>query len=66
MRAPEADALLRTKIASLASLYDRFAHALDPFEPERDEAERMFMQEIATWYDSLESQSLRCKNFDGR
>ena len=53
-----ADALLtsasKEQIAALARLYDRFAHALDPFSPERDEAERVFMQDVAEWYDSLQ------------
>jgi tetrahydromethanopterin S-methyltransferase subunit B len=53
-----ADALVeraidKEQIKSLATLYDRFAHALDPFSPQRDEAERVFMQEVAGIYDSL-------------
>ena len=52
------DALLaeapKEQIAALAKLYDRFAHALDPFAPERDEAEQVFMQEILEWYDSIQ------------
>ena len=59
MPTPPADALLasasKEQIAALARLYDRFAHALDPFSAERDEAERVFMQDVADWYDSLES-----------
>jgi hypothetical protein len=39
------------QIKSLAILYDRFAHALDPFSPQRDEAEQVFMQEVAEFYD---------------
>jgi len=58
MPTPPADALLasasKEQIAALAKLYDRFAHALDPFSPERDEAERVFMQDVADWYDSLQ------------
>lgn len=30
------------RIAELASLYDRFANALDPFSEDRDEAESEF------------------------
>jgi len=37
----------KEQIAALARLYDRFAHALDPFSAERDEAERVFMQDVA-------------------
>ena len=40
-------------IAQLAVLYDRFANALDPFTPERDQAEALFEQEVATIYDKL-------------
>lgn len=57
MSAAPADALLasasKEQIAALAKLYDRFAHALDPFSPERDDAERVFLQDVAAWYDSL-------------
>lgn len=59
MPPPATDAFLSTaskeQIAALAGLYDRFAHALDPFSPERDEAERVFTQGLADWYDSLPS-----------
>ena len=58
MPTPPADALLssasKEQIAALAGLYDRFAHALDPFSPERDEAERVFMQDVNDWYDFLQ------------
>ncbi|MBI3878884.1 MAG: hypothetical protein HY301_02320 [Verrucomicrobia bacterium] len=37
----------------MAVLYDRFANALDPFAPERDQAEMLFEQETARLYDSL-------------
>lgn len=49
------DALVGTipgeTVAALAQLYDRFAHALDPFSQERDRAERVFEQEVANLYD---------------
>jgi hypothetical protein len=58
MPTPPADALVETisagQIAGLARLYDRFAHALDPFSAERDQAERAFQQEIANLYERLE------------
>lgn len=59
MPSPPEDAFLssgsKEQIAALARLYDdRFAHALDPFSPERDEAERVFMQDVADWYDRLD------------
>jgi hypothetical protein len=49
--APLEDVPPQERIANLAKLYDRFAHALDPFSPECDEAERAFLTEIASWYD---------------
>jgi hypothetical protein len=36
----------REQINSLAILYDRFAHALDPFSTERDEAERVLCRKL--------------------
>lgn len=52
-----ADALLAdfpsNQIGALANLYDRFAHSLDPFSQDRDQAERIFMQEVAALYDQL-------------
>jgi hypothetical protein len=43
------------QIAALAKLYDRFVHALDPFSSQRDEAERVFMEDVAVLYDNLPS-----------
>ena len=34
------------KIAELAELYDRFAHALDPFSDDRDRAEDAFYMKL--------------------
>ena len=57
MSAPSEDSFVieiaPDQVAALATLYDRFAHALDPFSPERDKAERAFMQYIAKWYDTF-------------
>ena len=57
MPASPDDALLervsKEEIARLADLYDRFAHALDPFSPESDEAEVVFTHEVANMYDDL-------------
>jgi hypothetical protein len=44
---------LRDQIPNLAILYDRFAYALDPFDPSRDIAEQTFNSELATWFDIL-------------
>jgi hypothetical protein len=41
------------QIAALAQVYDRFAHGLDPFSPQWDAAERVFMQDVAQMYDNL-------------
>lgn len=41
------------RIESLAILYDRFANALDPFAPARDQAEALFDLEVASLYDDL-------------
>ena len=57
MPTPPGDALVEAvpaeRIAALARLYDRFAHALDPFSEERDKAEQVFGQEVADLYDRL-------------
>lgn len=57
MPTPPADALVESiaaeQLEGLARLYDRFAHALDPFSPERDQAEQVFQQEVASLYDQL-------------
>jgi hypothetical protein len=57
MPSPPEDALLGVVpaegIPELAVLYDRFAFALDPFAPERDQAEMLFEQEVARLYDAL-------------
>jgi hypothetical protein len=47
------DELLREQIPRLAILYDRFAHALDPFGKGRDLAEQTFNSELANWFDQL-------------
>jgi hypothetical protein len=61
-------------IPSLAALYDRFAHALNPFSEARDEAERVFHSEVLIAYDAIKGQKpsfqeyrkgviLRCKRY---
>ena len=47
------DSLGPEQIPALAALYDRFAHALDPFDPACDIAERAFNNAVADWYDCL-------------
>ena len=41
----------RDDIARLAELYDRFAHAWDPFSEDSDTAEAEFHREIANLFD---------------
>jgi hypothetical protein len=41
------------QIPALAELYDKFAHSLEPFSEDRDNAERVFNSEILGWYDRL-------------
>lgn len=57
MQPPSEDAFLKgfskEQIAAFATLYDTFAHALDPFSPERDNAEQVFQQDVAAWYDTI-------------
>ncbi len=47
------DLYLQKAIPDLAELYDRFAHALDPFSEQSDQAERVFGEYIAELYDLL-------------
>lgn len=47
------DVVLKEALPKLASLYDQFAHALDPFDPIRDRAESIFNQEVASLYDMI-------------
>jgi hypothetical protein len=58
MQEASGDALLTgvsaEQIAALASLYDTFAHPLDPFAPEVDRAERVFTEDVANLYDRFE------------
>ena len=58
MQPSPADALVgelfaKEQIAALATLYDRFAHAIDPFDPARDAAEKVFQHDVAGWYDTI-------------
>ena len=54
---------LREQIPRLAVLYDRFAHALDPFDPGRDVAEQTFNSELASWFDDLSGPTLTFRDF---
>jgi hypothetical protein len=56
-------ALSTCDIASLASLYDRFAHSFDPFSKESEEAEHLFNKEVATLYDYFDPKDIRLHDF---
>ena len=55
MPAPSGDAFIESlplrQIEVLADLYDRFAHALDPYSEQADGAEEAFEQEVFIWHD---------------
>ena len=57
MHTPANDALLdqisRTEFDALVNLYDRFAHAKDPFDSAADKAESTFNETIQIWFDIL-------------
>jgi hypothetical protein len=55
--------LAAESVPQLAVLYDRFANALDPFSPERDQAELVFEQEVARLYDDLPKPKLDLHTF---
>ena len=40
-------------IPALAEIYDKFAHSLEPFSDDCDQAEALFVAEIARWYELL-------------
>ena len=54
---------LREEIPRLAALYDRFAHALDPFDERRDLAEQTFNSELANWFDLLSDPKPQFRDF---
>jgi hypothetical protein len=51
--------LLPSEIPRLAPLYDRFAHALDPFDKGRDIAEQTFNSELRLLFDTIQSSGFR-------
>ena len=53
----------REEIPRLAVLYDRFAHALDPFHPGVDLAEQTFNSELASLFDSVSAPKLEFRAF---
>lgn len=57
------EGLLRAEIPRLATLYDRFAHALDPFDRDRDIAEQNFGTELATIYDNMPTPKPQFREF---
>jgi hypothetical protein len=57
MQTPSNDALLeqisRQEFDAVVRLYDRFAHADDPFDSDADKAEATFNEAVQVWYDNL-------------
>jgi hypothetical protein len=55
MHTPSNDALLeqisRQEFDAVVNLYDKFAHAKDPFDLSADKAEATFNEIVQTWYD---------------
>jgi len=51
------------QIPRLATLYDRFANALDPFDAGRDAAEQAFSGELATAFDGLNAPKPSYRDF---
>jgi hypothetical protein len=41
-------------IPALAKLYEKFAHSLEPFSGERDNAERVFIAEVLIRWENLD------------
>ena len=61
MQPPPPDAqladFLSGELPALAELYDRFAHAIDPFDEGRDLAEQQFEATVSSWYDLYATRS---------
>lgn len=53
----------REEIPRLAVLYERFAHALDPFDPGVDLAEQTFNSELASLFDGLSAPKAEFRAF---
>ncbi len=51
------------ELPRLAELYDRFAHALDPFDAGRDVAEQTLSSDITGLYDCLSSPKPSLRDF---
>jgi hypothetical protein len=58
MPTPPNDALVKyipkASFEALVRLYDKWAHSLDPFDRETDEAEKSFNAELLAWYDGIQ------------
>jgi hypothetical protein len=59
MKTPEEapPTLTREQIEELATLYDRFAHALDPFSKEREQAEEQFYKQLERLHSAIAPQT---------
>jgi hypothetical protein len=54
---------LADQLPRLAMLYDRFAHALDPFDAGRDIAEQTFNSELASIFDCIDTPKPEFRDF---
>ena len=54
---------IANEIPRLAALYDRFAHALDPFDAGRDVAEQTFNSELAGTFDCIRAPKPTFRDF---
>ena len=66
MSSPPTDAQLaelRSQVPALSELYDRFAHALEPFDEGRDRAEQQFEAAVSGWYDTIEDAQVDYQSF---
>ena len=45
------DQISRQEFDAVVNLYDKFAHAKDPFDPAADKAEATFNENVQAWYD---------------
>src|SRR5580658_4132069 len=50
-------------IPALAELYEEFAHSLEPFSEETQNAERVFVTEIVTWWQILDHPKPSLRDF---
>jgi hypothetical protein len=55
--------ITRLEFDAVVKLYDRFAHADNPFDPVADKAEDAFNQTLQLWYDRLAGEKFPFQDF---